>query len=187
MQCVICLGHKKKRHRPDGVKRLEKTKIIKEKEISKMKKIVAMVMVLAMMLALGTTAFAAGRTLTEEEAKQAALAYAGVNAADASFTRVVRDWDNGREVYEVEFYANGTEYDMDVDVNTGTVSDFSTEYHGGNSGRGGYDNDPHDYDDWDDWYEHDDDWYDDDDDHYNPYDDWDYIFDHDCNPFDWDD
>lgn len=155
-----------------------------------MKKIVAMVMVLAMMLALGTTAFAAGRTLTEEEAKQAALAYAGVNAADASFTRVVRDWDNGSEIYEVEFYANGTEYDMDVDVNTGTVSDFSTEYHGGSSGRGGYsgcDNDPHDYDDWDDWYEHDDDWYDDDDDHYNPYDDWDYIFDHDCNPFDWDD
>ena len=96
-----------------------------------MKKAVAMVMVVVMMLAFGVTAFAANGPLTVEQAKQAALDYAGVKAAEATFTKAHRDWDNGREVYEIEFYANNTEYDMDVDVNTGRIMSFSTEYHGG--------------------------------------------------------
>ena len=95
-----------------------------------MKKAVAMVMVVVMMLALGVTAFAAQGPLTMEQAKQVALDYAGVKAADATFTKAHRDYDNGRQVYEIEFYVGSTEYDMDVDVNTGRVTDFSTEYHG---------------------------------------------------------
>ena len=87
-------------------------------------------LVVVMMLALGASAFAAGGPLTLEQAKQAALKYAGVKAADATFTKAHKDWDNGRQVYEIEFYANNTEYDMDVDVNTGAITDFSTEYHG---------------------------------------------------------
>ena len=96
-----------------------------------MKKAVAMVLVVVMMLALGVTAFAARGPLTAEQAKKVALDYAGVKAADANFTKCHRDYDDGREVYEIEFYANNTEYDMDVDVNTGRITDFSTEYHGG--------------------------------------------------------
>ena len=118
-----------------------------------MKKFVAMVMVLAMMLAFGATAFAAGGELSVEQAKRAALNYAGVNACDATFTKAHRDWDNGREVYEIEFYANGMEYDMDVDVYTGVMTDYSVEAHGGygsGSGYGGYECD-HDYDYDDDW------------------------------------
>ena len=94
-----------------------------------MKKAVAMVLVVVMMLAFGVTAFAAKGPLTMEEAKQVALDYAGVKAADANFTKAHRDFDNGREVYEIEFYAFNTEYDMDVDVLTGKVTDFSSEYH----------------------------------------------------------
>ncbi len=154
-----------------------------------MKKAVAMFMAVVMMLAFGVTAFAAYGPLTVEQAKQVALDYAGVRAADASFTKAWRDWDDGREVYEIEFYANNTEYDMDVDVNTGRVTDFSMEYHGGYSqpgcsapsqpsyGYGYYDDD---WDDWDDRYDRDlDDWFDHDfDDRYDHYfDDW----------FDWDD
>ena len=131
-----------------------------------MKKVFAMVMVFAMMLAFGVTAFAAGHALTLEEGKQTALEVAGVSASQATFTKAYRSWDDGREVYEIEFYANNTEYDMDVDVNTGRVTDFSTEYHGGYNqpcGNNGYGY----YDDWDDMYDHDwddrydfDDWYD---------------------------
>ena len=95
-----------------------------------MKKAIAMVLVVIMMLALGASAFAAGGPLTLEQAKQAALKHAGVKASDATFTKGHKDWDNGRQVYEIEFYANNTEYDMDVDVNTGAITDFSTEYHG---------------------------------------------------------
>ena len=147
-----------------------------------MKKAVAMVMVLVMMLAFGVTAFAANGPLTVEQAKQAALDFAGVKASAATFTKAHRDWDNGRAVYEIEFYANNTEYDMDVDVNTGRITDFSTEYHGGYgrfnnqlavntqpgpgshnqpaSHYGYYDDDWDDkYDrDWDDRYDYDYDW-----------------------------
>ena len=128
-----------------------------------MKKAVAMVMVVVMMLAFGVTAFAANGPLTVEQAKQAALDYAGVKAAEATFTKAHRDWDNGREVYEIEFYANNTEYDMDVDVNTGRIMGFSTEYYGG---YGNFNNQPavntqpgygYGYydDDWDDMYDRD--------------------------------
>ena len=134
-----------------------------------MKKAVAMVMVVVMMLALGVTAFAAHGPLTVDQAKKVALDYAGVKASEATVTKAHRDWDDGREVYEIELYANNTEYDMDVDVNTGRVTDFSTEYHGGytqpgsNGGFYGYDDDRYDwddrYDDWDDRYDYDDGWF----------------------------
>ena len=134
-----------------------------------MKKAVAMVMVVVMMLALGVTAFAAHGPLTVDQAKKVALDYAGVKASEATFTKAHRDWDDGREVYEIELYANNTEYDMDVDVNTGRVTDFSTEYHGGytqpgsNGGFYCYDDDRYDwddrYDDWDDRYDYDDGWF----------------------------
>ena len=139
-----------------------------------MKKAVAMVMVVVMMLAFGVTAFAANGPLTVEQAKQAALDYAGVKASEDTFTKAHRDWDNGREVYEIEFYANNTEYDMDVDVNTGRIMSFSTEYYGG---YGRFSNQPavntqpapsfrnqpashYGYydDDWDDMYDYDYDW-----------------------------
>ena len=139
-----------------------------------MNKAVAMVMVVVMMLAFGVTAFAANGPLTVEQAKQAAQDYAGVKAAEATFTKAHRDWDNGREVYEIEFYANNTEYDMDVDVNTGRIMSFSTEYHGGcgsfnnqpavntQPGPGSHNQPASHYgyydDDWDDMYDYDYDW-----------------------------
>ena len=95
-----------------------------------MKKTFAVLLVLVMMLAFGVTASAAGNKLTQDQAKQAALDYAGVDASDATFTKVKRDWDDGREVFEIEFYADGTEYEMDIDVLSGRVTDFSAEYHG---------------------------------------------------------
>ena len=124
-----------------------------------MKKAIAMVMAVVMMLALGTTAFADNAPLTVEQAKQAALNFAGVNASEATFTKAYKGYDDGREVYEIEFYANNTEYDMDVDVYTGRITDFSTEYHGMQAARGYgfWDDDMYDHD-WDDMYDWDDPW-----------------------------
>ena len=68
-----------------------------------MKKAVAMVMVVVMMLALGVTAFAANGPLTVKQAKKVALDYAGVKASDVNFTKAHRDYDDGREIYEIEF------------------------------------------------------------------------------------
>ena len=166
-----------------------------------MKKAVAMVMTVMMMLALSVSAFAAGGSLTLEQAKQAALNRAGVKASEASFTKAYKDFDDGRQVYEIEFYVGNTEYDMDVDTNTGRVTDFSTEYHGG---YGSFNNPPavntqpgngygycDDWD-WDDRYDRDWDWddrYDRDWDWDDRYDrDWDDRYDRDWDDrYDWDD
>ena len=113
-----------------------------------MKKAVAMVLVVVMMLAFGATAFAAPGPLTLEQAKKVALDYTGVKESEAIFTKAYRSYDDGREVYEIEFFVGNTEYEMDVDVYTGTVTDFNVEYHGGYSQPyGHYDDDLYDYDD----------------------------------------
>ena len=130
-----------------------------------MKKLTAMVLALVMVLALTAGAFAAGR-LTKDEAKQIALDKAGVTAAEATFTKARLDYDGGREEYEFEFFANGREFDIDVDANTGRVVKFDVE----RSYRDfddRYERDFDDYYDFDDRYDYDDrydhdfdDWYD---------------------------
>ena len=85
-----------------------------------------MILALVMVLALAAGAFAAGR-LTKDEAKKVALDKAGVTAAEATFTKAKLDYDDGREEYEFEFYANGKEFDIDVDANTGRVVKFDVE------------------------------------------------------------
>ena len=94
-------------------------------------KVLAAVMALVMVLALSAAAFADNGSVSLEQAKQIALERAGVKASEASFTKAYKDWDDGRAVYEIEFYVGNTEYDMDVDCNTERVTDFSTEIHGG--------------------------------------------------------
>ena len=42
--------------------------------------------------------------LTAEQAKQKALAHAGLQSSQVSFVRAHLDWENGRRVYDVEFY-----------------------------------------------------------------------------------
>ena len=126
-----------------------------------MKKFTAMILALVMVLALAAGAFAAGR-LTKDEAKQIALDKAGVTAAEATFTKARLEYDDGREEYEFEFYANGREFDIDVDANTGRVVKFDVErcYRDFDDR---YERDYDDYYDFDDRYDdrYDrDDWYD---------------------------
>ena len=131
-----------------------------------MKKLTAMVLALVMVLALAAGAFAAGR-LTKDEAKKIALDKAGVTAAEATFTKAKLDYDDGREEYEFEFFANGKEFDIDVDADTGRVVKFDVE-------RSYRDFDDRYERDFDDYY--DDDWYDYDDRYDHDFDDW-YDFD----------
>ena len=91
-----------------------------------MKKLTAMILALVMVLALTAGAFAAGR-LTKDEAKKIALDKVGVTAAEATFTKARLEYDDGREEYEFEFYADGKEFDVDVDANTGRVVKFDVE------------------------------------------------------------
>ncbi len=140
-----------------------------------MKKLTAMILALVMVLALAAGAFAAGR-LTKDEAKQIALKEAGVTAAEATFTKAKLDYDDGREEYEFEFFANGKEFEIDVDADTGRVVKFDVErcYRDFDDR---YERDYDDYYDFDDRYDYYvDDWYDYDDRYDHDFDDW-YDFD----------
>ena len=55
------------------------------------------------------------------KAQEIALAHAGVKAADATITKSMLDYDDGRQVYEIEWYANGAKYDYEVDAATGEI------------------------------------------------------------------
>ena len=57
----------------------------------------------------------------EAKAQEIALAHAGVNAADATITKSKLDYDDGRQVYEIEWYANGAKYDYEIAVATGEI------------------------------------------------------------------
>lgn len=57
----------------------------------------------------------------EAKAQEIALAHAGIKAADAAITKSKLDYDDGRQVYEIEWYANGAKYDYEVAVATGEI------------------------------------------------------------------
>ncbi len=80
-----------------------------------------------------------------EKAKSIALQRAGVSAASVRWEKAEFDYDDGRPVYELEFSANGVEYDCDVHAETGKILDYDAER---DDDR--YDDDDDDDDDWDD-------------------------------------
>lgn len=72
-------------------------------------------------------ATAAPASVTLDDAKQIALSHAGVKAADATFTKAKADTDDGKPVYDIEFVADGIEYDYEIDAVTGKVREFDAE------------------------------------------------------------
>ena len=62
--------------------------------------------------------------ITLENAKTIALTNAGVNAADATCVKAKEDRDDGRTVYEIEFYTANGEYDYEIDKTTGKILDI---------------------------------------------------------------
>ena len=59
--------------------------------------------------------------VTEAKAQEIALAHAGIKAADATITESKLDYDDGRQIYEIEWYANGAKYDYEIAVATGEI------------------------------------------------------------------
>ena len=70
----------------------------------------------------------------EEAAKSAAFTHAGVSAADAESLRCKLDWDDGRQVYDIEFWVGTTEYDYEIDASTNAVLEAKQEQNSHRSG-----------------------------------------------------
>ncbi len=52
--------------------------------------------------------------LTKDEAQSIALADAGIKAENCEYLNVHEDRENGQDIYDVEFYSGGFEYDYEI-------------------------------------------------------------------------
>ena len=66
-------------------------------------------------------------SITEEQAKEIAANHAGVAVADVTFHSVSLEEDDGRRVYDVEFYSGSTEYDYEIDAATGDILSYDND------------------------------------------------------------
>jgi len=77
-------------------------------------------------------------TVDEAAAQKIALEHAGVKAADATIIKSKLDYDDGRQVYDIEWYAGGVKYDYEIAVGTGEIvsSSYEEKMMGASSGIG---------------------------------------------------
>lgn len=88
----------------------------------KKRTIILTALTLTGLLLMGCTAATAQvKRLDMEEAKNAAIQFAGLTSEEVSFRSVELDSRNGIEYYDVEFTADGKKYDYDIDALTGAV------------------------------------------------------------------
>lgn len=62
-----------------------------------------------------------------EAALAAALAHAGLDSAQAGGVQVEMDYDDGQMTYEVDFFANGCEYEYEIAADDGAVLKYESE------------------------------------------------------------
>ena len=87
----------------------------------------------------GSTASASTTDIGEAKARSVALSHAGISESDTSYIYATKDWDDGRWVYDVEFWADGKEYDYEILASDGTILsyDYDAEYQwNGSTGTG---------------------------------------------------
>ena len=79
-------------------------------------------------------ALAVEDAIDEATAESIAMEHAGVT--ECSIHRVELDTEDGRQVYEVEFFAGNTEYDYTIDRETGEILSYDQDIEGWGLGNG---------------------------------------------------
>lgn len=80
---------------------------------------------------------AGAKDIGEKKAKEIALSHAGVENGNVTFVKAEAERENGKKVYEVEFYTNDhKEYDYEIDAESGEILsyDFDAENYNFTSG-----------------------------------------------------
>ncbi len=68
-----------------------------------------------------------GKNTDLRRAKEEALNHAGAKEDDVTFTKAKMDYEDGRPVYEIEFYKDGKEYEYEIDAKTNEIIKFDTD------------------------------------------------------------
>ena len=67
------------------------------------------------------------KKITNAKAKSIALKHAGVSASKATFVKAKLDYEDGRRVYEIEFYSGNTEYDYEILASNGKIISYDKD------------------------------------------------------------
>ena len=67
------------------------------------------------------------KSITKAKAKSIALKHAGVSASKATFVKAKLDYEDGRRVYEIEFYSGNTEYDYEILASNGKIISYDKD------------------------------------------------------------
>ena len=72
----------------------------------------------------------AGSYLGAAKAREIALNHAGISASQATFVRSQFEYDDGRAVYDVDFWSGNKEYDYEIDARSGTIVSYDFDIEG---------------------------------------------------------
>lgn len=85
------------------------------------------VMNIALLTSCGETTSTPTTEIGEAKAHEIALAHAEKDEMDVTYIISETDIDDGRTVYDVEFYVGNTEYDYEIDMYTGEIVSFDSD------------------------------------------------------------
>ena len=71
-----------------------------------------------------------GSYIGEAKAKEIALDPAGLSASQVNFVRSTLEYDDGRAVYDVDFWSGNKEYDYEIDAKSGTILSYDFDIEG---------------------------------------------------------
>ncbi len=86
-----------------------------------MKKTAKMFLIFLALLTITITGAVAQTNLEQSEAENLALKTAGISRGEATLLNTQLEKEDGREIYDIEFYANGVEFELHLDAEDGTI------------------------------------------------------------------
>ena len=62
-----------------------------------------------------------------DKAKEIALSHAGLSSDQVTFVQANKDFDDGIQKYDIEFYYNNREYSYEIDANTENILSYEQD------------------------------------------------------------